>query len=62
MSQPPELSGGFIRVARHCQHSRTQGGAMNILDKVDFQFDEVLDKKTQGLIRMACAVAVNCPD
>jgi len=35
---------------------------MNILDKVDFQFEEVLDKKTQGLIRMACAVAVNCPD
>lgn len=29
---------------------------------LDFQFTEVLDIKTRELIRVACAVAVNCPD
>ena len=29
---------------------------------LDFQFTEVLDVKTRELIRVACAVAVNCPD
>ena len=29
---------------------------------LDYQFTEVLDIKTRELIRVACAVAVNCPD
>jgi alkylhydroperoxidase/carboxymuconolactone decarboxylase family protein YurZ len=29
---------------------------------LDFHFTEVLDVKTRELIRVACAVAVNCPD
>ncbi len=29
---------------------------------LDFEFSEVLDTKTRELIRVACAVAVNCPD
>ncbi len=29
---------------------------------LDYQFTEVLDVKTRELIRVACAVAVNCPD
>ncbi len=29
---------------------------------LDFEFTEVLDTKTRELIRVACAVAVNCPD
>lgn len=29
---------------------------------LDFEFTEVLDVKTRELIRVACAVAVNCPD
>jgi hypothetical protein len=29
---------------------------------LDFEFTEVLDIKTRELIRVACAVAVNCPD
>ena len=28
----------------------------------DFEFQEVLDIKTRELIRVACAVAVQCPD
>ncbi len=34
---------------------------MNIANKLDFEYDEVLDLKTQGLIRAACAVALGCP-
>ena len=29
---------------------------------LDFEFTETLDTKTRELIRVACAVAVNCPD
>ncbi len=29
---------------------------------LDYHFTEVLDVKTRELIRVACAVAVNCPD
>ena len=29
---------------------------------LDYNFTEVLDVKTRELIRVACAVAVNCPD
>jgi alkylhydroperoxidase/carboxymuconolactone decarboxylase family protein YurZ len=28
----------------------------------DFEYSEVLDVKTRELIRVACAVAVHCPD
>jgi len=29
---------------------------------LDYEFTEVLDVKVRELIRVACAVAVNCPD
>ena len=29
---------------------------------LDYEYEEVLDIKTRELIRVACAVAVNCPD
>ena len=29
---------------------------------LDFEYEEVLDVKTRELIRVACAVAVGCPD
>ena len=29
---------------------------------LDYTYNEVLDIKTRELIRVACAVAVNCPD
>jgi alkylhydroperoxidase/carboxymuconolactone decarboxylase family protein YurZ len=29
---------------------------------LDYEYSEVLDLKTRELIRVACAVAVNCPD
>ena len=36
---------------------------MNIRKKFfDFEYPEVLDIKTRELIRVACAVAVQCPD
>lgn len=36
---------------------------MNIRKKFfDFEYSEVLDIKTRELIRVACAVAVHCPD
>jgi len=36
---------------------------MKIRNKIlDYEFTEVLDLKTRELIRVACAVAVNCPD
>lgn len=36
---------------------------MNIRKKVfDYQYQEVLDVKTREMIRVACAVAVGCPD
>ena len=28
----------------------------------DFEYSEVLDMKTRELIRVACAIAVHCPD
>lgn len=33
----------------------------NIGKRIEFEYEEVLDPKTQGLIRAACAVAVGCP-
>ena len=36
---------------------------MNIRKKlIDYEYAEVLDIKTRELIRVACAVAVGCPD
>ncbi|NIQ93950.1 MAG: hypothetical protein GWN87_06855 [Desulfuromonadales bacterium] len=36
---------------------------MNIRKKIlDFEYDETLDTRTRELIRVACAVAVGCPD
>jgi len=29
---------------------------------LNYTYEEVLDTKTRELIRVACAVAVNCPD
>ncbi len=29
---------------------------------LDFEYEEVLDTRTRELIRVACAVAVGCPD
>jgi alkylhydroperoxidase/carboxymuconolactone decarboxylase family protein YurZ len=29
---------------------------------LDYEFAEVLDVKTRELIRVACAIAVGCPD
>ncbi len=29
---------------------------------LDYEYEEVLDLKTRELIRVGCAVAVNCPD
>lgn len=29
---------------------------------LDFEFSEVLEPKARELIRVACAVVVNCPD
>ena len=36
---------------------------MNIKKKMfDYEYSEVLDVRTRELIRVACAVAVGCPD
>jgi len=36
---------------------------MKVRKKVfDFEYEEVLDVPTRELIRVACAVAVGCPD
>ena len=36
---------------------------MNTRNKIiDYELTEVIDVKTRELIRVACAVAVNCPD
>jgi alkylhydroperoxidase/carboxymuconolactone decarboxylase family protein YurZ len=29
---------------------------------IGFEYEEVLDERTRELIRVACAVAVGCPD
>jgi hypothetical protein len=34
---------------------------MDIGTKISFEYEDVLDPKTQGLIRAACAVALGCP-
>ncbi|GAB6084121.1 hypothetical protein JCM30471_30350 [Desulfuromonas carbonis] len=37
--------------------------AMKLRKKfLDFEYEEVLDIRTRELIRVACAVAVGCPD
>lgn len=33
----------------------------NIEARIDFEYEEVLDAKTQGMIRAACAVVAGCP-
>jgi len=33
---------------------------MNIGAKINFEYEEVLDLKMQGLIRAACSVALGC--
>jgi len=33
----------------------------NIGERIKFEYREVLDAKTQGLIRAACAVVAGCP-
>jgi hypothetical protein len=33
----------------------------NIGARIDFQYEEVLDSKTQGLIRIGAAVVAGCP-
>jgi len=39
------------------------GGRMKIRKTFfDYEYSEVLDIKTRELIRVACAVAVHCPD
>ncbi len=36
---------------------------MKVRKKIlDFEYEEVLDVKVRELIRVACAVAVGCPD
>ena len=36
---------------------------MKVRKKVfDFEYEEVLDTRTRELIRVACAIAVGCPD
>ena len=44
--------------------SKASGGdPMKTRNKIlDYEYREVLDVKTRELIRVACAVAVNCPD
>ena len=37
------------------------GKKKNIGDNIDFEYEDVLDKKTQGLIRAACSVVAGCP-
>lgn len=39
------------------------GQSMKTTKKIlDYEYEEVLDAKTRELIRVACAVAVGCPD
>jgi hypothetical protein len=33
----------------------------NIGARINFEYEEVLDAKTQGMIRAACAVVAGCP-
>ena len=33
----------------------------NIGQRINFEYEEVLDAKTQGMIRAACAVVAGCP-
>ena len=40
---------------------RKTGKKKNIGARVNFEYEEVLDAKTQGMIRAACAVVAGCP-
>jgi hypothetical protein len=40
---------------------RRSGRIKNIGKRIDFEYEEVLDVKTQGMIRAACAVVAGCP-
>ncbi|GAB4184380.1 MAG: hypothetical protein Tsb0017_08770 [Geothermobacteraceae bacterium] len=52
--------------AQRCQgpdYPAAEGGIMKLRKTFfDFEYTEVLDIKTRELIRVACAVAVHCPD
>lgn len=49
--------------AARVRPTRPEGDRMKTRAKfLDYAYDEVLDTKTRELIRVACAVAVNCPD
>lgn len=37
------------------------GRTKNIGARINFEYEEVLDAKTQGMIRAACAVVAGCP-
>ena len=40
---------------------RKTANRKNIGDRVKFEYREVLDARTQGLIRIGCAVVAGCP-
>jgi hypothetical protein len=40
---------------------KRNGKRKNIGTRIDFDYEEVLDVKTQGMIRAACAVVAGCP-
>lgn len=40
---------------------KRSGKRKNIGMRIDFEYEEVLDAKTQGMIRAACAVVAGCP-
>jgi len=37
------------------------GTRKNIGERIKFEYREVLDARTQGLIRIGCAVVAGCP-
>ncbi len=41
--------------------SKKTGTKKNIGSRIDFEYEEVLDLKIQGLIRIGCAVVAGCP-
>jgi hypothetical protein len=47
--------------SRTAQKNTRTARTKNIGARIDFQYEEVLDSKTQGLIRIGCAVVAGCP-
>jgi hypothetical protein len=43
------------------QKKKKAAATKNIGSRIDFQYEEVLHLKTQGLIRIGCAVVAGCP-